>query len=432
MSDPTGDAIVAYAKTALGVAYRWGGNSMSSGIDCSGLVQQVYQHFGISLPRVTYNQIGTGAAVAMKNLRPGDLVFFDTDAKRSGPDHVGIYIGGGKFIHAPHTGDVVKISSLSDSYYTNRWMGGRRISGVVTSADYDPSATQAPEVKLSKSELAETYGMSYAFFKSQPELMKKLTEATKGQWTADRFTAELKNTKWWKDNSESMRQAQVMARTDPATYRANLAAAEAAASKAAVQMGAVLSIKQLQKLAKNMVTFQWNDAQVANYMGQYVKFNEDHVLGGQAGAAAQAIEKYSYDNGIPSSDETNKTQAAYLMRGLTSMEKIQDSIRQQAIGAYPAFADQIAAGATVKDVAQPYIQMVADELGLPDTDVDVWHPKVRAAIQGKDAAGAPAAMSLTDFRTALRDDPQWRKTDSAVNTTMAIGRQVLSDLGLVR
>jgi cell wall-associated NlpC family hydrolase len=89
----------------------------------------VYAHFGIQLPRVTYNQIQVGASVPTDKLQPGDLVFFDTEPKK-GADHVGIYIGGGKFIHAPHTGDVVKISSLSDSYYMNRLMATRRISGV--------------------------------------------------------------------------------------------------------------------------------------------------------------------------------------------------------------------------------------------------------------------------------------------------------------
>src|SRR5512142_2812214 len=101
---------------------------MTSGIDCSGLVQQVYAHFGIQLPRVTYQQITQGASVPVNKLQPGDLVFFDTESNKKGADHVGIYIGGGKFIHAPHTGDVVKISSLSDSYYMNRLMAVRRVS----------------------------------------------------------------------------------------------------------------------------------------------------------------------------------------------------------------------------------------------------------------------------------------------------------------
>ena len=99
-------------------------------MDCSGLVQQTFAAFGIELPRVTYEQIGVGASVSRKEMAVGDLVFFDTDSKKQGPDHVGIYMGSGKFIHAPRPGKPVQISSLTDSYYNERLMGVRRVPGV--------------------------------------------------------------------------------------------------------------------------------------------------------------------------------------------------------------------------------------------------------------------------------------------------------------
>lgn len=423
--------IVEAARSWLGTRYVYGGTTRS-GIDCSALVQNVYRGMGVELPRVTYQQIGVGASVSMGKLQPGDLVFFDTDRKTGGPDHVGIYIGAGKFIHAPKTGDVVKISSLTDSYYANRWMGGRRIAGVVDTGGYSVDDVQAPEVRLSASELSERYGMSYAFFKSQPELYKMLQKAVDGQWTADKFQAEVKNTDWWKTTSSSARKAQVLAKSDPATYKANLEAARVAASQAAVSLGAILTSKQVDQLAKNMVTFEWNEQQVANFLGQYIDFNKNHTLGGQAATAAKEISRTAFDNGIRVSDETVKTQAAYLTRGLTSMEQIQGGLRQQAAGTYPAWAEQIAAGASVRDLAQPYIQMTAQELGLPETDIDLWHPKVRAAIQRADSKGEPSPMSLSDYRTMLRDDPAWRKTSTATNNVMTVGRQVLADMGLVR
>lgn len=433
----SGQDLVNFARTALGTPYAWGGNSMSSGVDCSGLVQQVYAHFGIQLPRVTYQQINQGASVPVDKLQPGDLVFFDTEPANKGADHVGIYIGGGKFIHAPHTGDVVKISSLSDSYYMNRLMGSRRINGVSGSAapldafNSGGAATAAPQVKLSADELADQYGMSYSFFKSQPELMKLLDSAVSGQWTPDKFTAELKNTKWWQNNSASARQAQVQAKTDPASYKAALAAAGAQAADAAVQAGAILSTKQVAQLAKNMVDFQWNEAQINNFLGQYVNFTSQHTLGGQAGAAAKQINQYAYNQGIHISDQTVKNNAAYLVRGITSMQQIQDGLRQQAMSTYPGFTAQLEGGATMRDIAQPYIQMTAQELELPETDIDVWHPKVRAALNAANAQGQPAPMSLTDYRSVLRADPQWKKTQNAQDQAMTVGRQVLASMGLV-
>lgn len=425
-----GEDIVSTARTALGVPYVWGGNSLSSGVDCSGLVQQVYQQYGINLPRTTYNQINVGASVQPNKLRPGDLVFFDTDRNKSGPDHVGIYMGGGKFIHAPRPGASVKISSLAEGYYMDRWMGGRRISGV--SADPSSGGGYAEEVapRLDAHELAETYGMSYSFFKSQPELMKMLKGAVAEQWTAEKFQAEVKNSNWWKKNSETARQAQVLQKTDPATYKASMEAARVAARQLAVKAGAILSDKNVEKLAKNMVWFGWEDAQISNFLGQYIKFGEDQIAGGLAGQAAKAIKEEAYKNGVAVTEQSVLNNAQYLVRGLTSMEKIQASIREQSAGLYPAFAEQIKAGASIQDLAQPYVQVVAQELGMPETDVNVYSPKVKQALSRTNAKGEPEAMNLNDFTQLVRNDPQWRRQPGVADKTLNVGRQVLADFGL--
>ena len=111
--------VVGIAMHYLGVPYVWGG-STPRGFDCSGFVAYVFAQIGVSLPHSSYAQYGMGTSVSISQLEPGDLVFF------TGASHVGIYIGGGQFIHAPHTGDVVKISSLS-GYYSSNFAGGRRI-----------------------------------------------------------------------------------------------------------------------------------------------------------------------------------------------------------------------------------------------------------------------------------------------------------------
>ncbi|MFF3363590.1 C40 family peptidase [Streptomyces misionensis] len=426
----TGDDIVSLAQKYLGTQYVWGGTS-PSGFDCSGLVQYVYGKSGIQLPRTTYNQIMVGASVQPDQLRPGDLVFFDTDASKKGPDHVGIYIGGGRFIHAPAPGQGVKISSLADSYYMNRWMGGRRISGVSTAPDPNALAGEVTPT-LDAHELAETYGMSYAFFKSQPELYKKLKEAVAGQWTPDKFQAEVKNTKWWKQTSETARQAQVLQKTDPATYNAQMQAARVQAQKLAVQSGAVLSDKNLSQLAKNMVWYGWQPEQIQNYLGQFVKFTDKEVLGGMAGQVAEAIKQEAYKNGVAVTKQSVLNNAQYVVRGLTSMEQITASLREQSAGLYPGFAEQIKAGADIQDLAQPYIQATAQELGVPETNVSVYSPQVKAALNRVNAQGQPEPMSMTDFTAQLRSDPAWRATQSAQDKTMAVGRQVLADMGLVR
>jgi peptidoglycan DL-endopeptidase CwlO len=117
---PTHSGVVGIALSQLGTPYVWAG-AAPGGFDCSGLVMWAYAQVGVSLPHSSYGQWGYGVPVSRDQLQPGDLVFFD------GLGHVGIYIGGGEFVHAPHTGDVVKISSLSESWYAAAYVGARRI-----------------------------------------------------------------------------------------------------------------------------------------------------------------------------------------------------------------------------------------------------------------------------------------------------------------
>jgi cell wall-associated NlpC family hydrolase len=117
---PTHSGVVGVALSQLNTPYVWAG-AAPGGFDCSGLVMWAYSQVGVSLPHSTYAQWGYGVSVSRDQLQPGDLVFFD------GLGHVGIYIGGGQFVHAPHTGDVVKISSLDESWYASTFVGARRI-----------------------------------------------------------------------------------------------------------------------------------------------------------------------------------------------------------------------------------------------------------------------------------------------------------------
>jgi peptidoglycan DL-endopeptidase CwlO len=114
-----GRRVVDVALKFRGAPYRWGG-SAPSGFDCSGFVRYVYAQVGVSLPHNAAMQYGYGSAVSRSELQPGDLVFFN------GLGHVGIYIGGNQFVHSPHTGDVVKVSSIT-GWYADTWYGARRL-----------------------------------------------------------------------------------------------------------------------------------------------------------------------------------------------------------------------------------------------------------------------------------------------------------------
>jgi cell wall-associated NlpC family hydrolase len=138
---PTGDALttaiagapsaaaqhaIEVASQYIGTPYHFGGASPQTGFDCSGLAQYAYGQSGVSLPRVAADQYKVGQPVDRASLQPGDIVFFQDSTGYI--HHEGIYLGNDKFLQAPHTGDVVKISSLDDPYYAGQFAGGRRMA----------------------------------------------------------------------------------------------------------------------------------------------------------------------------------------------------------------------------------------------------------------------------------------------------------------
>jgi len=118
--------VVRHALGYVGVPYRYGGDSAESGFDCSGLVWRVYrQAAGLRLPRDTYGISRKGIAIPPRELKPGDLVFFNT-LKRP-YSHVGIYLGKERFVHAPSSGGTVSVARISDRYWRQRYDGARRV-----------------------------------------------------------------------------------------------------------------------------------------------------------------------------------------------------------------------------------------------------------------------------------------------------------------
>ena len=127
------DAVVSIAAKYLGVPYKWGGALPKTGFDCSGLVQYVFAQLGVALPHYAAGQWYSPYAVWIppERLQPGDLVFFiGADGTRASPGHVGIYVGDGYLIDAPHTGAVVRVDSLDGRWFANNYVGAKRIVGV--------------------------------------------------------------------------------------------------------------------------------------------------------------------------------------------------------------------------------------------------------------------------------------------------------------
>ena len=122
-----GDMGAIAARTAerfVGIPYRWGGENVVDGMDCSGFVRAVYNLCGINIPRTSGEQFKVGDKVDREHLTDGDLVFFGSSSDKI--NHVGIYVGGGRFVHAPRRGDEIKISTIDEKYFAERFIGAKR------------------------------------------------------------------------------------------------------------------------------------------------------------------------------------------------------------------------------------------------------------------------------------------------------------------
>lgn len=144
LSPRAAGGLLSTAGTWMGTRYRWAGTSRS-GVDCSGFTSSVYKSHGVSIPRTSIAQSKTGAAVGKDNLKPGDLVFFKTRGNRV--SHVGIYKGGGKFIHASSGKGRVTVNSLNEGYYSRRYAGARRVTGVKETPSRSSSSAKRSQSK---------------------------------------------------------------------------------------------------------------------------------------------------------------------------------------------------------------------------------------------------------------------------------------------
>lgn len=426
----SGTDIVNFAKQFIGTPYEWGGISLTGGIDCSGLVQQVYKNFGLKVSRTTYTQIGEGKAVKQNELQPGDMVFFDNNPNEAGPDHVGIYIGGGKMIEAPRPGKNVQISDMTSGYWQKYFIGGRRIAGIEGGGTATETATLQASERLSPEELAAEYGWAYSYLNSIPEVGKLFGQMVDETWTKEKFQAKLRETKWWKENSDTMRKAAQEKQTDPATYNAKLSATRMQIIQAAAEMGASVPNSKLTKLAEQVLQTGMDENMLKNVLGGYIKFTDSQNLKGAAGMFEHNMKKFAAEQGIDLDKQTLLNQAQLIAKGLATEMDFKTQVVEQAASLFPAYAEQLRAGQTMTEIAAPYMDQMAQDLGLPPAAVTLKDPLIKQALNGVNQQGKPVGMQLSTFQNVIRNDPRWGRTDAAQNNVMTTGLKVLRDMGL--
>ncbi|UQA91636.1 hypothetical protein [Streptomyces halobius] len=287
----------------------------------------------------------------------------------------------------------------------------------------------AARPKLTKSERAEQYGLSMRLINSSKELRRLFGKAVAGSWSANRFTAALKTTRWWRRQSSTLRKYVTLKQTDPATWKQNRSNSRAKIRRLAAQVGVDVG-KMPGWLYRDAVYYDlalgWNDARLKDWLGSKVKVHGGKMLG-EAGEAFDALHELAYLNGVKYSTSWYATQARKIAKGTSTLQNQENKIRRQAAATYKAYAAQIKAGMNALDLAAPYIKSVSEILEIPETDIDLSNNFVYNAMAGGHAG---ANFPLWEFERIVRKDPLWKKTNNAREAAFGVAHQVLRDFGM--
>ena len=426
-----GADIAAFAQKYKGLKFTYGGNSLTSGADGSGLVQAIMGNFGIRVPRMSYDQVTQGSRVGMGDLLPGDMVFFDTDRQTGGPDQVGVYLGDGRFLHSPGAGQTAQVGDMWEGPYADSFMTARRPIGVVGAGVDSENEQVYSKTSTAPSELAARYGYSVSFLNTNPELKGLVNQAVAEDWDTKRFVAAAQSTTWWQTTSETARQAQAEAAQDPATFAMKIEAQTMKVRMLAAEIGAIVPDSVLSSMGEDVVRTGLGDEQVKAILSHYITFTEEGTLGGTAGQAQFKLKQLAYANGVEMSDQAIMNYAQQAAAGVTTIQDAEQNIRNMAMSMYPNYAEQINAGVNMIDVAQPYIQSMAKTLEINPADLKLSDPRLKEALNGLDEKGNPSGITFTDFENRLRKSPEWLKTNNAREQLMGAGNEVLKNMGLI-
>lgn len=300
--------------------------------------------------------------------------------------------------------------------------------------EFKPMAVAMPGGNTKEQEaMAEQYGWALSFLKSNNELWKLFLRAVEGQFSVNKFVAELRNTKWFQKHSDTWRKNQVQRITDPATWAKNFAGRKAQIQDMSVQLtGVYLTDAQAEKIANQAMNYDWNEAQLRNQLSTYLRqVGGTKHFGGEAGAAETELRQYAADMGVQLSDGTLKK----WLRGIVSMrDTVQDYkawIQGQAEATYGGLAPLIRNGKTVRQLANPYMELMGSVLELNPEAIDLKDGYIAGALQMRGQDGKAGLMSLGDFRRQLMKDPRYLKTQAATSAAVDIGQAIGKDFGLI-
>lgn len=252
------------------------------------------------------------------------------------------------------------------------------------------------------------YGYVEAFLKAFPEIRTKINEAIKNGYTVERFQMSLKDTNWWKARTAAAREIDTIKYNDPKEYADRVAQTKIAAEAMLQQLG-LSKPDNWDAHVETILRYGYDETQMRYYLGARGGINtgEGVTNTGLVATSLDELRKIANDFGVPTSEATLSEQARAIASGKATPEGYADTYRELAKKQYASIADALDAGRTVRDMAQPYLDMAGQELGSNPQNMDLTDPKWTFMFQGD------KALSYTEFRQAIRNDPQYEWINGA-------------------
>lgn len=314
---------------------------------------------------------------------------------------------------------------------------GSRASTVTSKTALAAAQTQQ-KTELDLRELALSYGLLYDEIQAIPELKALFQKAVDQGYSATRFTAELKNSTWWRSTSDSQRKYLDLQYSDPTTFRQKWDETANRLNTMLVQFGVPsLTYKgtdpatmdyALAAVTKAAMAEGWSDDRVKSWIGARLDWWSPDQLGGEITRNFTQLHNLAYTNGRDYTSDWYNQQIKQVAGGQKTMEQVEQEIRQQAAADYKAFSTQILAGQNAMDLAAPYLRTVSTLLEKPDGAVNLNDPLMRKAMTTQNQDGS--AYGVWQLENDVRSDTRWRQTGNARESLMKLGHAVLSDYGL--
>lgn len=276
-------------------------------------------------------------------------------------------------------------------------------------------------------DFAAQYGVQAALVNSTPELQGLFNQAVAEKWTAAKFNAAFMNTTWYKNNSDTWRNAEATRLTDPASWNEQLNIAKDTVRRQSVQLGFELDDAQVDQLANQALYLAGGTAGNIDATSLKTHVVETGRITGKGGTALQAMDKLkseAYANGISYNDGWYETAAKDVLQGTGTMEAWSKQIKDAAKSKYAALASQLDAGMTVRDVVSPYIQDLSSTLERSVNDISLDDPLIQKAITNLDESGKPTIIPLWKFNQMARLDDRFFQTQKANQEFMSLATEI--------